>query len=156
MPGDFTTQVALLKNHAGGSSPGTGAGQFRAGYSGSKTYGTVYYSIPRMKNQGGAFATGSNALIWGTTSPISGSYDKRVPLTFGAYNTDGYTDLDVQSASTFFMGTADDSSKYGGKYVHLYIAFGSSGASSQAGVLELSKIRYCVQSIANRKELPGA
>ena len=154
MPGDWTVQNAYIKNHSGGATPDTSNNRFRIGFSGNN--GTSEAGMPRMKNQGGSYADGSNALVWATTSPITGSGSLKMPLVYGAYNTDDYTPLNVQNASTWNMGTADNSSKYGGKYVHLYLAFGCYSTNCNAGILELSKIRYCVQSIASRKALPGA
>ena len=155
MPGDWTVQPAYLRlAYALDPANTTSNNLYKVGYSGSNA--TTEAGIPRMKDQGGSHASGSNALVWSTTSPITGSQSGRIPIVYGAYNTADYTAMNVQNASTYSMGTADNSSKYGGKYVHLYLAFGCYATGCNTGVLNISKIRYCVQSIANRKALPGA
>ena len=162
LPGTVDSFAAVVtKNMNHDPSSSTDGRVFKVGFTGQS--GITSNVQVRWKNQGGSHADGPNALVFQMGGIPTGHTSGRNAVKGSAYNSDVndyYPDNSTVNAGLWStgvtIGTTDNSTKFDGKYCHIYLCSGNWTGNCTTSVVKIKKIRYMVQSLASRIAFPGA
>ena len=151
--GYLWSAAQVLKNLGGDPSASTSVNMFRSGYKSYFTNSGVANGFG-WKSQASPSAGSHNALVYATSPLRKEASTGRTNIQAGSYANDApYFPMCTLNQQLF-----DNSTKFANqsiqKFWHLAIWFGTNSTAAGKGEIRISKIRYMLQPVQGRTDLP--